>query len=90
MAFIPEFQGFGIYVNSSLSRFIVESSRIESNGADGIRYAFHDAIPDQKVDGIDSFELCTAPIINNQIYPIRLYLEQHQSSGSPGACKKVL
>jgi hypothetical protein len=63
---------------------------VESNGGDGIRYAFHDAVPDQKVDGIGSFELCTVPIITNQIYPIRLYLEQLETAMSTTTCKKVV
>jgi hypothetical protein len=76
-------------VNSSWSGFNLESCHVESNGADGVRYLFHDTIPDQKVDGIDVFDLCTVPITLNQIYPIRLSLDQSETSNLNKECRKV-
>ncbi|CAG7785924.1 unnamed protein product, partial [Allacma fusca] len=80
--------GFGVYVNSSWSGFELDSCRVESNAADGVRYVFHDALPDQKLDGIDVFELCTVPITQNQIYPIRLSIEQHEKNFLANECRK--
>lgn len=81
--------GFGVYVNSSWSGFEIDSSHIETNGADGVRYVFHDMIPDAKLDGMDVFDLCTVPITINQIYPVRLSLDQSQNSAVEKKCRKV-
>ena len=67
----------------------VDSCQVESNAADGIRFNFHDAVPDQKVDGIDIFELCTVPVTINQIYPMRLSIEQQERSFTNKECRKV-
>lgn len=81
--------GFGVYINSSWSGFEIDSSHIESNGADGIRYVFHDTIPDAKLDGMDVSDLCMLPITTNQIYPVRLSLEQSASLNVKKTCRKV-
>jgi hypothetical protein len=80
--------GFGLYVNSSWSGFNLDDVKIEGNGADGIRYLFGDAIPDQKIDSVDAFDLCTVPITINQIYPIRMTLDQSETSMLRKECRK--
>lgn len=81
--------GFGIYINSSWSGFNINNAKVESNGADGIRYLFGDAIPDQKLDGVDVFDLCTVPITLTQVYPIRMSLDQGETSMLRKECRKV-
>lgn len=66
----------------------MESCKVEGNGGDGIRYVFHDAVPDQKLDGIEVFEFCTVPS-TSQIYPLRLYIEQLGTAAAERGCRKV-
>lgn len=81
--------GFGVYINSSWSGFEIDSCNIENNGADGVRYLFHDIIPDVNLERIDIFDLCTVPITLNQIYPVRLYLDQGGTANLEKKCRKV-
>jgi len=67
----------------------MDGCRVESNGADGIRFLYHDAIPEQKVDGIETFDLCTVPITPSQIYPIRLSVEQNNQIQLGKDCRQV-
>lgn len=78
-----------MYINTSWSGFWLDSVTVSGNGADGIKYLFHDAIPDQKLDGVDVFDLCTVPSTLNQIYPIRLFLDQSETAMLKKECRKV-
>lgn len=77
-----------MYVNSSWGGCHLDTVTLESNGNDGVRFLFHDAIPDQKLDGIEVFDLCTAPVAG-QLYPTRFYLDQSENSLVRKECRKV-
>jgi hypothetical protein len=82
------FSGFGVYVNSS-SLALLEGATVTENGADGVRYVFHDEVPDKKVDGNDIFDFCTFPTTTSMTFPIPIFAEQGKYSPADKECYKV-
>jgi hypothetical protein len=74
-------RGYGIYVNSSWGRVSLTGVHVESNGADGVRYVFHDEPDFSK----ESF--CHASNLGkSQVFPIRLTHQQTREQTSTKEC----
>lgn len=76
-----ENKGYGIFVNSSYGKVSLTNVQIENNGADGVRYVYHE----RPVFSQNSF--CNAPNLgNSQIFPIRLTHQQTRDQISTLEC----
>ena len=82
-------RGYGVYVNTSSGSVLVDSCHVSNNSNEGIKYVFHDLIPDMAGDSIvETHDLCTSASTHQPVYPLPILAESYRETLSSARCEK--
>lgn len=82
-------RAYGVYVNTSSGSVLLDSCTVSDNGQEGIKYVFHDALPDETGDNVvATHDLCTSASTSNPVYPLPILAESSLESITKARCEK--
>ena len=68
---------------------LLESCTVSNNSHQGVKYVFHDLIPDKAGDSIvGTHDLCTSASTYNPVYPLPILAESLANSVTATRCEK--
>lgn len=81
--------GYGAYVNTSSGSVLLDACTVSDNAHEGVKYVFHDRIPDQAGDAVvGTHDLCTSASTLNPVYPLPILAESFRESTINTRCEK--
>lgn len=81
--------GYGVYVNTSSGSVLVDACTVSNNSLEGIKYVFHDVVPDKAGDNVlGTHDLCTSASTSNPVYPLPILAESYRDSVTATRCEK--
>ncbi|EFN78073.1 Lysyl oxidase-like protein 4 [Harpegnathos saltator] len=83
-------KGYGIYVNSSSGMTYIADCTVLDNGADGVKYVHSDERPNDKLDRIGLYDLCTFPTTASQTFPTTIFMEQSKYALNVKQCPQTI